>query len=161
MKSNIEYDLCNIMFCFCLSGPPSYCEKDTKFNNENECTSTKTNWMLESKMTLNKLIYFKYDISFLRSNITRLVFFSLLLAFFAITEEPLYLGYKYASRLNKENVSAEFLKFNLIASGAIILFVLIISKISYKYRHILSMCLVMLLIIVLLIIIIKELIQVN
>jgi hypothetical protein len=161
MQSNIEYDLCNFMFCFCLSGPPSYYEKDTKFSHETQYMATKTNWILEREMTFTELIYYKYNISFFQTNIIRLVFFYALLGFFAITEEPLYIGYKYASRIDKENVSAEFLKFNLIASAAMILFILMISKISYKYRHCLSMCSVMFLIIILIILIIKELIQVN
>jgi hypothetical protein len=74
-----------------------------------------------------------------------------------ISEEPLYIIYKFISTYGRQEITDEFIKFNLIASLTLMLFVYLISKISFKFRHCISMCSVIFLIIILIILIIKEL----
>jgi hypothetical protein len=152
----VDLDFCNLIFCLCLSGPPSYREKDIKFFEESQFRATKTNWIIEKEMTFQEMIHYKYDISSFRNNIIRLILFYSIIVFFALTEEPLFMLYKFTTTLEREKISEEFVKFNLIASLFLFLTIYFLSKISYKFRHFVNMCTIIFLIVVLLILIIKE-----
>jgi hypothetical protein len=131
---NINFDILNILFCLCLSGPPLY--KPTADNLDYIST---INWIKEDQISMKDFLYEKHSIPTYKLYIMRLVTFILLLTLFNFFPTILYLIYSITLRYSVEQIDADFLTHGVFLSLCLVITVVIFTKISYRAIHCFNM----------------------
>jgi len=153
---NINFDLCNFLFCFCFSGPATYIHKDEVASDP--CTHISSiNWLFEKEMTKSEMINEKHQIKKFSHFMTRLIIFNILLVFLFILPEPLIFIIKFFGT-TPEYIHKHSLVYSIIIAKLTVPLVYLFTKISFKAKHLTNMFLLTLSIFLLITYVIKEII---
>ncbi len=154
---NFNFDICNVLFCFCFSGPATYNHTD-EISNDPSSNISSINWILEKETTKNDMTYHKHHIKRLNFFLTRLTVFLFLICSFYLMPETL------KTLLGVFGFSPDFIKnhlkeFSIIFAKIIVTSVYFFSLISYKVKHIINMFIISLLIVLLILLVIKQILN--
>lgn len=157
--TNCNFDLCNVLFCFCLSGPSTYSYKDEIAYDPGSHVSS-VNWIKEDTLTFDDFVKDKHHLSDSWMWLTRLFVFLLVIISFLLFEKLLLINGKLLN-YNSEHIKKRKLKASIIISLFWIIGVILFSKVSFKMKHIFNMIVCTVLIFLAIIYAVRELLILN
>ncbi len=152
INPNLNFDICNFLFCFCFSGPATYV--NTVASNKTDTYISSINWVEERELSKIEMINEKHHLKKINTLLTRITFLLIIaLALFALPDALIYtLG---AIGFNSNFIKNHKFEFALIMAIIIITSIYLFTFVSYKIKHIFNMIMLSVLLLVLVLVIIR------